>query len=62
VETSGHLNGKSDEKGTEDVTQGTKNLDLNGKDEPLLTSELAGQDSFDAGDASMLADVTMSEA
>lgn len=31
AETSGHLNGKTDEKGTEDVTQGTKNLDLNGK-------------------------------
>lgn len=31
AETTEHLNGKSDEKGTDEVTQSTKNLDLNGK-------------------------------
>jgi hypothetical protein len=31
TETTGHLNGKSEEKVTDDVTRSTKNLDLNGK-------------------------------
>lgn len=62
AETTGHINGKSEEKGTEAVTHGTKNLDLNGKDDALVISEMAGHDSLDTGDASMFADVTMSEA
>lgn len=61
VDTTGHLNGKLEEKGAEDVTRGTKNLDLNGKDDVLLASQMTGQDILD-GDASMLAEITMSEA
>jgi len=52
---------KSDGKVTADeVTRSTKNLDLNGKDETLITSGV-GHDVLE-GDTSMLADVTMSEA
>lgn len=36
MEATGHLNGKSDEKVTDEVTRGTKNLDLNGKGTPPL--------------------------
>lgn len=62
AETTGHMNGKSEEKGTDEVTQGTKNLDLNGKDDALLASEMTSQDILGTGDTSMLAEVTMSEA
>ncbi|KAF8814822.1 Tudor/PWWP/MBT [Phlegmacium glaucopus] len=73
--TAGQTNGKSDKEQTklkdeDEVTQGTKNLDLNGKSSysrtcfsPVSLGDDADEDAnADIGDVSMLADVTMSEA